>query len=75
MWFAVRPYIGVVICRAEAFVQCGRQCNGIALNNLDKAGNFLTTGILGSYLVLLGERILDGKPVVSASVFHRARKE
>ena len=79
MWFAVRPYIGVVICRAEAFVQCGRQCNGIALNNLDKAGHYLGTGI-GVVFVFIGRRIVDGKRGVSGrgtspgSVSHRAKK-
>ena len=34
------------------------QFNGIALNNLDTAGNYLQTGI-GIVLVLLGRRILD----------------
>ena len=35
-------------------------CNGIALNILEKAGNYLGTGI-GIVLVLLGRRILDEK--------------
>ena len=35
--------------------------NGIALNNLDKAGNCLGTGI-GIVFVLLGWRIVDGNP-------------
>ena len=37
------------------------QCNGITLNNLDKAGNYLGTGI-GIVLVILGRRTLDGEP-------------
>ena len=55
-------------------------CNYMPLNNLDKAGNHLGTGI-GIVFVLLGRRIVDGKPGVSGrgtspgSVFHRARKE
>ena len=56
------------------------KCYGIAFNSLDKAGNFLGTGI-GIVFALLGRRILDGKPGVlgrgtsPGSVFHRARKE
>ena len=38
-------------------------CDGIALNDLGKAGNFLGTGH-GIVLVLLGRRIVDGKPGV-----------
>ena len=41
------------------------KCNGIAFENLGKAGNYLDTGN-GIVLVLLGRRILDGKPGVSA---------
>ena len=64
------------------FVSTGKNrktCNGIALNNLRKAGNYLGTGI-GIVLVLLGSRILDGKPGVPGrgtspdSVVHRAKK-
>ena len=50
------------------------------MNNLDKAGNYLGTGIR-IVLVLLGRRILDGKPRVSGrgtspgSVVHRPRNK
>ena len=54
-------------------------CNDIVLNILDKAGNYLGTGI-GIVFVLLGRRIVHEKPGVSGrgtnpeSVVHRARK-
>ena len=55
-------------------------CNGIALNNLDKAGNCLRTGN-EIVLVFIGKRILEGEPGVSGrgtspgSVFRRGRNE
>ena len=40
-------------------------CNGIAFKNLDEAGK-VSGHRYGIVLVLLGRRILDGKPGVSA---------
>ena len=51
----------------------------IALNNVDKAGNYLDTGI-EIVFALLGRRILDGKSGVQGeisspvSIFHRSER-